>query len=638
MASSYSDNLKLQLMATGENAGTWGSVTNVNLGTALEEALGGTVDVTFASGTVTLSAADDNTTQQYRHMRLNLTGTSGGAQDLVVPAVEKVYIVNNGCADAITIKVTGQTGVAVPAGKTMFVYNNGTDCVDAVTHLSSLTLGSPLAVAQGGTGSTTATFSGANITSLNASNISAGTLANARTTASSANGASTIVSRDASGDFAGSTITATTGFSGPGGSLTGLNASNVSAGTLATARLDASSANGASTVVQRDASGDFAGNAITGVSFSGSGASLTSLNASNVSAGTLANARTTAASANGASTIVARDATGNFAGNAITGVTFSGSGASLTSLNASNVSAGTLANARTTAASANGASTIVARDASGNFSAGTITAALSGNASTASAWATGRTISLTGDVTGTSGSFDGSGNLSFSTSLATDSVAANEIASNAVGADELNVTGNGTTSQFLRSDGDGSFTWAVPTDTDTTYSAGSGLDLTGTTFSVEPDLRDGITHIGLDSGDYIGWTNNSHTSFFVNGGEEARLEADGDFHADGDVIAYSTTISDERLKTNIVGIENAVAKVSQLNGYTFEYKADGKVSAGVIAQEVEKVLPEAVTEKLLPLKTDDGQEYKVVNYDALHGLLIEAVKELSARVEALEGK
>jgi hypothetical protein len=224
------------------------------------------------------------------------------------------------------------------------------------------------------------------------------------------------------------------------------------------------------------------------------------------------------------------------------------------------------------------------------------------------------------------------------TQLAADSVGASEIAANAVGASELNVSGNGTTSQFLRSDGDGTFTWATPTDTNTTYSAGSGLDLSGTTFSVETDLRDGITHVGLDSGDYIGFTNNSRIDFYVNGGNEARLESDGDFHADGDVIAYSTTISDARLKQNVQGIENAVAKVGQLNGYTFEYIADGKISAGVIAQEVEAVLPEAVSEKLLPLKKDDGQEYKVVNYDALHGLLIEAVKELTARVEELEAK
>jgi len=73
--------------------------------------------------------------------------------------------------------------------------------------------------------------------------------------------------------------------------------------------------------------------------------------------------------------------------------------------------------------SANTASTLVARDASGNFSAGTVTAALSGNATTATTLATGRTISLTGDVTGTSGSFDGSGNVSIAATIAANSVA-----------------------------------------------------------------------------------------------------------------------------------------------------------------------------------------------------------------------
>ena len=230
MASTYS-NLKIQLMGTGENSGTWGTITNTNLGTALEEAIVGSADVTFASGAVTLTLTDANSSQAARNLRLNLTGTSGGAQDLIVPAIEKVYIVNNGCADAITVKNTTGTGIAVPAGKTMYVYNNGTNVVDAVTHLTSLTLETPLPVASGGTGSNTginastsvfgvlpvanggtgsnsATFSGANITSLNASNISTGTLANARTTASSSNGASTIVARDASGNFTANTVTA----------------------------------------------------------------------------------------------------------------------------------------------------------------------------------------------------------------------------------------------------------------------------------------------------------------------------------------------------------------------------------------------------------------------------------------------
>lgn len=157
MASTYS-NLKIQLMTTGENSGTWGNVTNVNLGTALEEAIVGSADVTFSSGTVTLTLTDSNASQSARNMRLNLTGTSGGAQNLIVPAIEKVYIVNNGCADAITVKNSTGTGIAVPAGKTMWVYNNGTNVVDVTTHLSSLTLGSALPTASGGTGSTSTTY------------------------------------------------------------------------------------------------------------------------------------------------------------------------------------------------------------------------------------------------------------------------------------------------------------------------------------------------------------------------------------------------------------------------------------------------------------------------------------------------
>ena len=156
MASTYS-NLKIQLMATGENSGTWGNVTNDNLGVALEEAIVGSEDVTFASGTVTLTLTNTNASQTARNLRLNLTGTSGGAQNLIVPAIEKVYIINNGCADTITVKNSTGTGIAVPAGKTMWVYNNGTNVLDAVTHLTSLTLGTALAVAQGGTGQTSYT-------------------------------------------------------------------------------------------------------------------------------------------------------------------------------------------------------------------------------------------------------------------------------------------------------------------------------------------------------------------------------------------------------------------------------------------------------------------------------------------------
>ena len=183
MASTWSD-LKIQLMQTGENTGTWGNVTNANLGTAIEEAITGTATVTFSSADVTLTLTNTTATQSARNLRLNCTGTTGGStRSLILGSgcqIDKVYIVNNGCLDTITIKNTTGTGIDVPAGKTMYVYNNGTNVVDAITHLTSLTLGTPLAVAQGGTGSNTGTFSGANITSLNATNIASGTLSASR--------------------------------------------------------------------------------------------------------------------------------------------------------------------------------------------------------------------------------------------------------------------------------------------------------------------------------------------------------------------------------------------------------------------------------------------------------------------------
>jgi hypothetical protein len=100
----------------------------------------------------------------------------------------------------------------------------------------------------------------------------------------------------------------------------------------------------------------------------------------------------------------------------------------------------------------------------------------------------------------------------------------------------------------------------------------------------------------------------------------------GDFHADGDVIAYSTTTaSDAKLKTNIKTVENALDKVCQLDGVTFDWIRDGKESAGVIAQTVETVLPRAVKE-VEDLNGDDT--HKVVDYNQLSALFIEAIKEL----------
>lgn len=124
----------------------------------------------------------------------------------------------------------------------------------------------------------------------------------------------------------------------------------------------------------------------------------------------------------------------------------------------------------------------------------------------------------------------------------------------------------------------------------------------------------------------------SQLDIFVNGSNEFRFEADGDFHADGNVIAYSTTIaSDAALKENIqpvLGLHSVMA----LDGVSFDWKRNGKKSAGVIAQQVQKIMPEAVTE----VKAMDGSRHLSVNYNALTSVLIEAIKDLKAEIEDLK--
>jgi hypothetical protein len=152
MASTYSD-LKIELIGTGEQSGTWGTTTNNNFSIALSEAITGTADVAFSSADVTLTLTNTNAAQTARNLRLNLTGTSGGARNLILGSgcqIEKFYLINNGLADAVTVKNTSGSGVAVPAGTAMLVFNNGTDVVNPLTYVSG-TLVSSNATITGGT-------------------------------------------------------------------------------------------------------------------------------------------------------------------------------------------------------------------------------------------------------------------------------------------------------------------------------------------------------------------------------------------------------------------------------------------------------------------------------------------------------
>lgn len=176
-----------------------------------------------------------------------------------------------------------------------------------------------------------------------------------------------------------------------------------------------------------------------------------------------------------------------------------------------------------------------------------------------------------------------------------------KIADSAVTAAKLDVVGNGTAGEALLSDGDGTFSWGPAGES---YTAGTGMTLTGTEFSI---------------GQAVATTD---------------IVQFAEVRSTGDVIAYYT--SDERLKDNFKPLVGALDKVEKMGGYEFDWndKQDtyeaGEHSIGVKAQEVQAEYPELVKER------EDG--YLAVDYVKLTAVLLESVKELSAKVTELESK
>lgn len=148
------------------------------------------------------------------------------------------------------------------------------------------------------------------------------------------------------------------------------------------------------------------------------------------------------------------------------------------------------------------------------------------------------------------------------------------------------------------------------------------------TLSALPNSEDTRTDWDTSGDTKIDW--------YVDGNNEMRLEADGDLHVDGDVIAFSTTIaSDKNLKNSIQNVTNPIEKVKQLNGVTFSWARNGKQSGGVIAQDVQKVLPSLVSE-VKDLK--DTSSHLAVDYNGIIGLLIETVKEQQNQIDTLKAQ
>ena len=211
-------------------------------------------------------------------------------------------------------------------------------------------------------------------------------------------------------------------------------------------------------------------------------------------------------------------------------------------------------------------------------------------------------------------------------------------------------TGGSVLQSFVIEDGDGTEV-SVTDGKEIKFVEGGGIDINWTdtstgsdadpydlTFTLKTDMRSSSNtdvYTG-NSNDYIHYDTDVGMRFYTAGGEDMRLTDGGDLHVDANIIGYSTTISDQRLKHDINKIDNALDKVMQINGYTFTYNDDGKHSAGVIAQEIENVLPSAVESKKLAFTGQEGVEYKTVQYDQLTGLLIEAIKDLKAEIEELK--
>ena len=160
MASTYSPNLRLELIGTGDQQGTWGATTNTNLGTLLEEAIGGYVSITVTDGADTTLTTNNGTADQSRNMIINLAGALTAARNVICPAIEKLYVVRNATTGgyAVTFKVSGQTGVSIPNGATYVLYVNGTDAV-AVTGTMANQLANAVAITGG-------TISGATISNV----------------------------------------------------------------------------------------------------------------------------------------------------------------------------------------------------------------------------------------------------------------------------------------------------------------------------------------------------------------------------------------------------------------------------------------------------------------------------------------
>jgi hypothetical protein len=258
-----------------------------------------------------------------------------------------------------------------------------------------------------------------------------------------------------------------------------------------------------------------------------------------------------------------------------------------------------------------------------------ISSNITGNASTATKWAAGRTVTFDGSGTDVTGNFsiDGSGNVSNVVLTVVDD-SHNHIITDI---DDLDTTLSGKAA-LAGSDFTGDITFAYDQEIrfgrPSPTPRGNGFIKYGSNIGGSPR----IFTIGLENGSDANNQPNAMyielqgKSLAITNNDDLKISfssSSGDIITEGDITAFGS-VSDRTRKENIVKIENALDKVSQISGYTFNYLGDDTPMTGVIAQELEEVLPEVVYETEMP----DGTHSKAVRHGNIVGLLIEAIKEL----------
>ena len=167
MASSFSTDLKLELMVTGENAGTWGTKTNTNLN-LLQQAVAGYQEVSIAGGAQTTALVmTDAALSNARNAVIKFTGTITGNQVVTIPdGIEKVYTIINGTTGAFTVQFKTVSGTGVTFSTTnkgaILVYSDGTNVVNVNTLLKTISLFT-LPTADGSSGQAITTDGSANL-------------------------------------------------------------------------------------------------------------------------------------------------------------------------------------------------------------------------------------------------------------------------------------------------------------------------------------------------------------------------------------------------------------------------------------------------------------------------------------------